>query len=47
MTSFLLQSEPSAEEAQFGEWPHVCAVLKKEQIGSVSQAQKNFGLILV
>merc|ERR1712223_1671957 len=25
---------PSADEAEFGEWPHVCALLKKEDIGN-------------
>ena len=30
-----IQETPSADEAEFGEWPHVCALLKKEDIGGV------------
>ena len=30
-----VQEIPSADEAEFGEWPHVCALLKKEDIGGV------------
>ena len=29
---------PKIGEAKFGEWPHVCAILKKETIGDVSSA---------
>ena len=25
--------QTSVDDAKFGEWPHVCAVLKKEYIG--------------
>ena len=32
----LIQETPSADEAEFGEWPHVCALLKKEDIGNVN-----------
>ena len=31
-----IQETPSADEAEFGEWPHVCALLKKEDIGNVN-----------
>jgi hypothetical protein len=31
------QVQPAADEAEFGEWPHVCAILKKEYIGNVSR----------
>ena len=31
----LFQVRPKAGEAKFGEWPHVCAVLKTEIIGGV------------
>ena len=34
-SEFSLQETPSADEAEFGEWPHVCALLKKEEIGGV------------
>ena len=33
-SAFSLQETPSADEAEFGEWPHVCALLKKEEIGA-------------
>ena len=33
---FFIQETPSADEAEFGEWPHVCALLKKEDIGNVN-----------
>ena len=31
-----IQVRPKAGEAKFGEWPHVCAILKKESISDVS-----------
>ena len=31
-----IQVRPKTGEAKFGEWPHVCAILKKELIGEVS-----------
>ena len=31
----MFQVRPKAGEAKFGEWPHVCAVLKTEIIGGV------------
>ena len=32
----MFQVRPKAGEAKFGEWPHVCAVLKTEIIGGVT-----------
>eukprot|EP00092_Neocalanus_flemingeri_P026866 GFUD01029122.1.p1 GENE.GFUD01029122.1~~GFUD01029122.1.p1 ORF type:complete len:451 (-),score=102.42 GFUD01029122.1:49-1401(-) len=32
--------ESSVDEAKFGEWPHICAVLKKEYIGEAEQLVK-------
>ena len=37
--SLINQVTPKAGDAKFGEWPHVCAILKREKLGEVSSIQ--------